>query len=70
MHFRNFLEKFFENFQTFFGPRTPHEADPQKCPPPRTKILATPLALICTAIFIQKRMLTWARKNIAVIGFI
>ena len=47
MNCSNFMNKSFENFRKFSGvrgahPRTPHEADPQKCSP-RTKILTTPL---------------------------
>ena len=43
MHFSNFLKNFLQIFENSPAPGTPHEADPLKCPHPRTEILATPL---------------------------
>ena len=46
----NFLKKYFCKFSKIFRrprgsvPRTPYQADPLKCSPPRTEILAAPLS--------------------------
>ena len=61
MHFRNFLKKFFENFQNspaFRGapPPDPHKSDPQNVFP-QTKILATPMTQGNNFVQIQEKFL-------------